>query len=303
MRPITTQLTTEQKSQVAALLAALLAESAAAPLVVPAKKTPFIERAKALGITLRQAQAVANKAMAQFARRAERAQAKLDRAAAAKRKYHQDFRAAVSKLAGSQQLLMQAASRAEIKAALKAAGLHPTAAEVTRAGQMLLQMQVKTAYEQRYRTCVNGTVSASIAGQAGVTQAKYLDWNLYKGAVRRPARIVDTQLVLRADYWDRVSKTGLARLAYILVLDAEPARRRAADGIRVFSATWIEQPLASSNAVRSAQGYIATCGTRHASGPTADDAVSSLRFTLAAIAAVAARATAKTATVTAAAAA
>lgn len=263
--------TAAQKSQIAVLIKTLLAETAATPLEVPARKTPLIERAKLLGFSHSQGLVIANQALAQFERRAERAQAKLDRAAAATRKYNSDFRSAIADLAATQPKLMQATSRAELKTVLASAGLRTSAAEITRAASMLLRAQVQRAYTRKYRTCVNGTVSVSCGSIAAFNQTEYLEWNLYRGQ-RRPAKIVNTVIFIRPDYWDRVSRNGIAVICDNLVLDATPVRR-AKEGIRVYAATWIEQPRANSNAAHAVRGYLASNGTLRACGTTREEAV------------------------------
>lgn len=280
MRPITTTaLTAEQKSQVSALLTTMLAESAAAPLVVPTKKTPIIERAKALGLSLRQAQAVATKAIAQFERRALRAQAKIDRTANEKRMYNARFREFATDLASAQKYWMEDTSAADIKVALATAKLRTHPAEVRRARAALLCAQARRAYRYLYRTCVNGTVAVRLSATeaAGVGQCTTVDRNLYRGQFKAwAANIVSTTVAIHPDYWSRVSARMPAVTGGHLILDATPVRRAAKDGIDAFAATWVVQPRANSNAVETATGFIAICGALRAYGPNLDAAIASV---------------------------
>lgn len=276
--------TADENRKIAALIQSLLAETAQDPLDVPTKKTPFIERAKALGFGHRQGIAIANKAIAQFARRAQRMQAKLDRLVEKKRKYEALLGATLREIVAGQRQLVQPVPRDELKAVLAKAGLRTSPQELRRAAEGLLRLQVRAAYMARHRTCVNGAVRVVLdaAAPAGVAQREVTDWDLYRGCFKGwAADITHTWLTVHPDYWKRVSARGLVTVDGKLVLDAVPVRRRAADGVSLFAVSWVDQPRRNANFAQTAMGYVAVKGDVTALGTTAQEAVSKVRAGLA----------------------
>lgn len=267
--------TATQRTAIAAFIRDQLTSSQSTPLAVPTLKTPLIDQAKALGFSHREGQAIADLTIAKFQARADRITAAVRAAAEAKAAQEALLRKTISSAVTAQPDFMQAMSDMELKALVKSAGLRGTKTEVARALRLTLAYQARDAYTALYRVCCNGSVHAvarttkrSAPVTPGVAQTTSTDWNLYRGAFKGwAADVLDTNLTLRADYWQQVEKTTGGVVEDCLVLDARLVR-----GVEnLFHATWIQQ--GRGNQVSLVAGFVATGTAGAALGATAEQAM------------------------------
>ncbi len=183
-----------------ALTVAVLSETAATLTVIPPLKTPFFDRAKALGAGHQAALIIASRIIA----RMEQRQVGIEAAATAKRKAarYQEylFDNVVSKIYNAQPSRFVLVPDSTIYSGLETTGIRATKKVIAQVRAAVLHREIETYVRRFYRTCCNGTETVSF-GPAGVSQNEYDDWNLYRGRFKGwVAKIKDTQIQVSPDF-------------------------------------------------------------------------------------------------------
>ncbi len=174
---------------------------------------------------------------------------------------------------------MSRVSRDAIVSALRSEGLPAHAAAVQHIAKRVLVAQAVNQFNALYRSCINGTVTAHLDVEVEATQVTSTNWNLYCGAYKGwAANIVDTELRIRADYYDRVTDAGISNVSGLFVLDAVPVRRKAAGDVRLYAVKLIRQ--GRGNAISLSSEYVAATGGMVILAETPEEALKHVQWKL-----------------------